>query len=178
MNERKVAGSVLIGYSKFIKKKWGNQGLEELVKEKHLAIDALREGMWYHLDNSKLMLEWISRKSNDKIDYVEECGKYAVQNLGVLNYIVRFMDISSMLNRAPDSYKDAFSSGEIIAKIDKDKKFARMIMRGTAYHEFLCRAWMGCYKGMLEATHTKGTVEKTKCELKGDPHCEYEIRWG
>ena len=40
-----------------------------------------------------------------------------------------------------------------------------------------CEGWIGALEALLELTHSDGRVLKTRCQLKGDSHCEYEITW-
>jgi predicted hydrocarbon binding protein len=98
-----------------------------------------------------------------------------VKDLGVLSYIVRFTNITSLLKRAPESYADAFNYGQL--EVDIKEKSATIKIIDTAVDEYTCPAWIGAFRGMLELTKTNGTVRKTHCQLNGASHCEFIIKW-
>ena len=98
-----------------------------------------------------------------------------VKNLGLLSYIVAFSDVKSLLRKAPQNYAEAFSYGKMEVSLEDKRAVVRMF--DTAEHECSCRTWLGAFKGILERTHTRGTVKETQCQRKGAPHCEYLMEW-
>ena len=85
MEDRKVKGSVLLGYMKFIHKAWGQDGLDELISD--IGIDPdIKEDMLYIDEWSAKILAWIADNKGE--EYIERAGKYAITDLGVLSYIV------------------------------------------------------------------------------------------
>ena len=129
--------------------------------------------MWYPEKRSADILAWIREKKG--IEYVEDCGRYTVKDLGILSYIVRFITIETMLKKAPDSFHDAFNYGQIELEIHDDHAIIKM--KDTAIDENTCPAWVGVFKGMLEMTKTKGTVKEIQCELKGSECCIFRMDW-
>ena len=171
--KKNVQGSVLNGYFKFIKKKWGNDGVYECAEALGIHPDLIKEGKWYDKQLSVDVLGWIG--NNKGIQNVEACGNYTVKDLGILSYIVRFKDITSILNRIPKSYSEAFDYGRVEVDIEKNRATIRMFE--TEPEEYSCIAWTGCFKGMMEMTKTQGTVTESQCQLKEDPHCEFLMEW-
>jgi predicted hydrocarbon binding protein len=173
MNDRKVRGSVINGYLKFVEKTWGKEGLEKCLSDTKLKGIELRDGGKY--PNSMLLevILWISR--NYGMEYVRKAGRHTVKNLGLLAYIVRFTSIETMLGKAKDAYAETYDFGEVSMKISG--KHAIASMKDVSEIPENCEGWIGALEALLEITRTKGTVRKTKCQLKGDPRCEYEVIW-
>ncbi|MDG6220247.1 MAG: hypothetical protein QCI38_02200 [Candidatus Thermoplasmatota archaeon] len=173
MSDLRIRGSVIVGYMQFVKKTWGKAGLEELEKDTNLSIDYFKEGLWYDAEFSNSILAWVRKRGGE--EYLKKAGNYLMKNLGFLAYVVRFMNIKTILARAPASYGDAFKYGSV--NIDIGDNRAVVTMHDTAVDEHACPAWVGALEGMLELTRTKGTVKETKCQRKGAPNCEFIIEW-
>jgi len=174
MSERKVKGAVITGYMKFIKKTWGQEGVDECLAAVGLGGTSISDGKWYDDQLSTDVVAWIADRKGG--DYVEKCGRYTVRDLGLLSYIVRFMDIKSLLRRGPESYAEAFSYGYL--KVEIGEKKAAVRVKGHApFDKHGCKMWLGVLGGMLAMTKTKGRVIETKCENKGSEFCEFEMEW-
>jgi hypothetical protein len=174
MGDKKLRGSVLNGYLKFIKKKWGNQAYLLCVENIGIGQDGFVEGDWYKYEYSEKLLIWLAKEKGK--DQLEALGRFTIQNMGLLSYIVRFMDVKSIIKKSPKTYKDAFNFGRIEVYKLEDKK-AVYRTHDVSQNEYSCIAWGGVCYGFLDATRTKGTVEKTKCIFKGDDYCEYVMEW-
>ncbi|MFH0816652.1 MAG: hypothetical protein V1934_07545 [Methanobacteriota archaeon] len=173
MGEKRVRGSVLIGYLKFIRKSWGEQGAMQVRGVVNFDLDKLKESSWYDITCSSAILGWLKNKKG--WESVETCGNMTVKDLGMLSYIVAFSNVKSILAKAPANYADAFSYGKM--EVDLEDKRAVIRMIDTAEHECSCRTWLGAFKGIMERTHTKGTVKETQCQRRGAPHCVYVMEW-
>ena len=160
---------------KFIKKTWGKDGLKECGTAIGFSHKEIREGKWYEDEVGNRVTEWIADNKGE--EYVERCGNYMIKDLGMLSYIVGFMDVKSILKRAPESYTDALNYGRL--EVDIGESSAVISIKGTApIDKHACLIWLGTFRGVLEITKTKGTVTETKCAKKGAPHCEYLMEWG
>ena len=174
MAEKKLRGSVLNGYLKFIRKKWGSQEFIRCVHHIGVNQEGFKEGDWYEYEYSEKLLFWLAKQKGR--DQLEALGRFTVQNMGLLSYIVRFMDVKSIIKRSPKTYQDAFNFGRIeVFKLEGKKAVYRT--HDVSQNEYSCLAWKGVCYGFLDATRTKGEVEKTKCIFDGDPYCEYIMMW-
>ena len=106
---------------------------------------------------------------------VKQAGKHTVQNLGLLAYIVRFTNMDTMLKKAKGLFADAYSFGEV-NMIPTDHG-ATVTLKDVSQIPEDCVGWEGAFEGMMELTRSKGNIIKTKGQLNGDTHCEYEINW-
>ena len=173
MEDRKVKGSVLLGYMKFVKNTWGQDGLDELIIDIGMSPD-IKESTLYDDDWSTKILAWIAENKGE--EYIESAGKYAITYLGDLSHIVGYLDIKSIMKRGSESYSDAFNEGDFI--VDLKDTGATIIIRGSGVNDkYACKAWVGVFKGMLEITKTKGTVKEIQCERDGVDHCEFMMEW-
>lgn len=173
MEDKKVRGSVVLGYLNFIKRTWGSDGLEECTDSIGLPMKHFEEIQWYNIDILKKIHQWIADEKGEK--YIKRGGNYTVKDLGVLSYIVKFVNIKALLKKAPKSYEDAYNFGSVEIDI-KDKK-AIIKMEDVSFDEYACSGWLGAFEGMLEMTHTWGEVKEVQCQYKGASYCEFEMTW-
>ena len=175
MSERRLKGGVIIGYLDFIKRQWGQKGLDECLNSLNLKANSFKHESFYSDEQDEKILYWIS--STKGMDFVKKAGNHTVKNLGSLAYLVRFVNIKHLLKKAKENYEDTFSFGEISVLCDDFGKRAVVIMKNSNKIEEACIAWEGALEGMMEVTRTKGTVKMTKCQMKGDPYDEFILDW-
>jgi predicted hydrocarbon binding protein len=173
MSKREVRGSVINGYLKFVEKTWGKDGIEKCLVDTELKGLHIKDGVLYSYSMVQGVINWISK--NYGMQYVRKAGNHTVKNLGFLAYLVRFASIETMLGKAKDAYHETYAFGEVEMKISANSAIATM--KDVSETPENCEGWMGAIEAMLELTRTKGTVTKTKCQLKGDDKCEYKIVW-
>ncbi len=173
MKDRHVKGAVLIGYMNFIRDTWGKEDMEEFISASGIEPD-IQEDRWYDDVWTTKTLAWIAENKGE--EHIERSGKYAIMNLGELSHIVKFMDIMSLLKRGSENYKDAYDDGEFIVEQGNNKATIKITGSGVD-DKYACRAWIGVFEGMLEATKNNGTVREVRCERDGAPHCEFIMEW-
>lgn len=167
-------GSVPLGFINYIKKTWGQQGLDQFIADTGMDPKEIKEGQWYDISSSGVVQEWIFKNKGE--EQVVKAGAYTIKNQGLFSYVIRFANIKSILKRAPENHREVFKCGTMEVKIHEDH--ARVIMTDTAADEYSCIAWKGALIGALELTKTKGTVKETQCQYKGGAsHCEFLVEW-
>ncbi len=170
---KKVRGSVLRGFLKYIEKTWGKGGVDEFFEFASLEPDEIKEGEWYDSDILSKIHSWIVENKGKAA--LRRGGAHTVKSLGMLSYIVRFLHIERLLKRAPESYNDAFTYGSVDVKILKNQALIKM--KDVVIDEYTCIAWKGVYEGALEITNTRGAVEFIKTKDMGEDDCSFIIRW-
>ena len=172
--ELKCRGSVPLGFINYISKTWGQEGLEQFIKDTGMNPKNIKEGQWYDISSSGIVQEWIFKNKGE--DQVIKAGTYTIKNQGIFSYIIRFANIKSILKRAPDNYQEVFKCGTM--KVDIHENHAIVTMKDVAVNDYSCIAWKGAWIGALEITKTKGTVNETQCQIKdGASHCEFLVEW-
>ena len=104
MTERRLKGGVIIGYLDFIKRQWGQEGLDQCVGDIKLDADSIMAETFYPSEINDQILRWISREKG--MEFVKKTGNHAVKNLGSLAYLVRFVNIKHLLKKAKENYAD------------------------------------------------------------------------
>jgi hypothetical protein len=172
MPERKVRGSALNPYLRYVKKKWGATGLAEFCRDNKVTEAGFKDGEWYDVAVYQKLMRWFREKKGD--DALRELGRFGVTDLGFLSFIVRFMSIERMLSQPTDkTYGQAFNFGRMETELGKKRAIIRLY--DVSVDENACISWLGSLQGMLDITKTKGTVRETQCQSKGAPHCEYDM---
>ena len=167
-------GSVPLGFINYIKKTWGQEGLDQFINDTGMDPKEIKEGQWYDISTSGNVQEWLFKNKGE--EQVTKAGAYTVKNQGIFSYVIRFANIKSILKRAPENHRDVFKCGTMEVEIHDNH--AKIIMTDTAADEYSCIAWRGAFIGALELTNTKGTVKETQCQLKGGAsHCEFLVEW-
>ena len=175
MSERRLKGGVLLGYLDFIKRQWGQEGVDECINAINIDIKTLKPEKLHPGEMDEEVLKWISKNKGE--EFVKKAGNHTVKNLGSLSYLVKFVNIKHLLKKAKENYEDTFDYGEISVLCDEYGKRAVVIMKDSNIIEESCIAWEGALEGMMEVTRTKGTVKMTKCQMKGDVYDEFILDW-
>lgn len=180
MDKSQVRGSIINGYLRFIKLKWGKRGLEKCLVDIGIyeKLDGcfLKEGMFYpvHIKNS--ILEWIEEKKGEK--YITEGGKKMVDHLGPLSWLLRFDDPLKILENTSKEFHELYTSGDL--KVDGEPgKICIELQKEdhTEYESVNCQAWKGFLHGILDITGKEGEVKKTKCSDRENLHCQFKIEY-
>ncbi len=171
MSEKMAKGAVVNGYLKFVKKKWGIEGMQEAMK--YAGINKLpKDGEWFPADATTKVLKWI--EENKGLNYVVEAGRHASKDLGVFRYIVAsFMSVERFLKRSRETYSLLFNYGEFL--IDHTNNGAIITIKNARHPEPSCYAWEGALRGILEITRTKGSVERIDPDNPED--CKFRMTW-
>jgi hypothetical protein len=168
---KKAKGVVLNGYLKFIKRKWGFQGMEDAMKYAGIE-DMPYDSQWLPVEVFDRVLEWV--KVNKGIGMVTEAARYSAKDLGVFVHLfTSVMSIESLLKRTKETYPTMFNYGDIDINI-KDRK-AEVVLKDVVTTGCECQAWKGGLIGLLELSRNKGTVVELPSENPLD--CRYEIDW-
>ncbi len=170
--ERRTRGSILNGYLKFIKEKYG--GSELKVARADMGIDNLnfKDGQYYQDEIIGNILRWINRNKGE--DAVKEAGRFLLHNLGILSWMIRFSDFQTLVLKFPKNYSEVYAFGN--CEVDaSDPNKIKMTLKDVCYYEEACLAWEGICEEALTITKTQGKVSHTFCENRGEKQCVFTI---
>jgi hypothetical protein len=172
-NERNVKGRALIGYCKYIKKKWGADGLQEFEKSTGINSRDYMEDKWYPATDTEKLIEWIAT-THGPIE-VRNAARSMVTEVGIISFMARAAGMDRVLDKALDETRETLSYGHISVK--KEAWGATVSLNDYCAGPHTYEAWIGIMEGTMQLTKTKGKVEKLSCELKGDKACVYKMTW-
>ena len=169
MDTRKLKGSVPNGYLNYVKRKWGVTGMEDAMKFADISTRP-KDGDWFPMEKSERILEWIAL--NRGMDQVKEAGRYAAMDLGVFKHLfASLMGLNSLLKRSVSNYKLLFNFGEMY--FERTENGYIVVIKEGKVTEYSCLAWEGAIKGLIEITHSRGSVEP----VNGNPEdCTFVIK--
>ena len=153
--DKKVKGTVMIGYRNFVKKKWGIDGLDKAFKERRIDLTDLQDERWYHYQISVDLLDWI--EENHGIDYCRQAGLSVIADAGVITWAARVLGIKRVLERGKDEFLNSLNYGEI--EIKQREKSADITLKDVLTGESDKAAWVGVFQGILKITKKKGDVK-------------------
>jgi len=175
MSEKKVRGSLLNSYTKYIKKKWGGDGLKECAKVIGMNPDDISAKEWYGLELSIKILECVNEKGGQ--EHIEKCGGEVLQDIGAIAYLIKLSDMGTVLKRATtQGYDSSFNFGKCSFQII-DKNNALIKLEDHSESELMCLAWIGSIMGAMKLKKLNGKVTEKQCQLKGAGFCEFEVHW-
>ena len=160
------------GYLKFIKKKWGAEGLAQCEKEVGIEGMEFKDGRYYQDEIIGNVLRWMHREKGR--DAIMEAGGFILHNLGILSWLVRFTDVETLAKKFPKNYSEVYAFGKCKVDISDPAKL-KLILKDVGYYEEACIIWEGVITEAMAMTKTKGRVTHSKCQRLGEPHCEFII---
>jgi len=171
----RCTGRILNGYAKFIRKKWGENGLNGLKEATGIDLTDISNDRWYPDTDARKVLKWLS--SNHGMDICRQAGYYTVAERGAVTYVARIAGLKRVLDSAQKDFQRTLDFGDMVIEHDSDDLY-RVSFTGICFIEETCTAWQGVMEGILKITNTTGTVTKTSRQVKGDDTCTYELRIG
>ena len=169
----KVKGTVIIAYAKFIKKKWGTDGLNDCSKHVGLDLADLQIEKWYPNQYQFDLMEWVNE--NHGIDMVKAAGTFMTTQRGIISIVARMAGIERVMERGVQEIRDSLRGGEV--KVIKGDKTAAIKLKNLSSSPVICVAWEGVFEGVLKLTRTKGKVTETHCQHLGDEYCRFQVDW-
>jgi hypothetical protein len=171
--ERLTRGSVILGYARYIKKKWGKDGLEECQRAIGMPNARITEDGWYPEMVNCRVLHWISDTHGR--EEVFRAAAYTVSGSGIIAFAARMAGIEKVLERGVEDYQRNFKFGEL--RVDMGKGQATITLTDSAIDELDCYSWQGALQGVLDMCKLKGSVEQAECTFKGGKSCVFLMRW-
>ena len=167
--ERMTKGHVIKGYARYIKKKWGNDGVLECQKAIGQEGFNLKDGQWYPEEINQSILHWIYDAHGP--EFVEKAAEFTISERGLIAFAAKIAGIEKILERGVEDYYRSFNYGDI--KIDIGDGRATVTLTNSTVDEIDCLSWKGALKGILVLVNKKGTVEQFECTFKGSDACKY-----
>jgi len=171
--ERLTRGSVIKGYARYIKRKWGQDGVAACQKALGLENFKVSGDKWYPESINTGILHWIA--DNYGREYVEKAAESTVTERGVIAFAARVAGIENVLARGVEDYYRNFNFGEI--KIVKSDGRADIYLIDSPIDELDCLSWQGAFKGILKICKKNGSVREVECVYKGGKACKFEMIW-
>ena len=147
----RIKGRVINGYAKYIRKKWGKEGIEQCNKKVGIDIEACQNEKW--ISNTYLddLLDWINE--NHGPDEVRQAGFSVVAERGVVNFVARLAGFDRVLDHGIEDIKDSLNFGEV--NIKKNGKSAEVALKDITCTPSACHAWQGIFEGTFHITKTE-----------------------
>lgn len=170
---KQAKGQVILGYARFIKKKWGAEGLSECERDMGLKFSDIKDDTWYPEDYNSEIIHWIAEKKG--LEMVFQAGISTVAQSGVIAFAAKIAGIRRVLERGEEDYYRALNFGGI--KVEVGDKSARVALTGTTRDAIECLSWSGVFQGVINITGNKGSVRELQCTHKGADVCIFELTW-
>ena len=170
---RLARGSVIKGYARYIKRKWGTDGVRQCQEDIGEVGFQVKDDAWYPEDVNQKILHWIA--DTHGIEYVEKAAEFTISEIGVIAYAARLAGIKKVLERGVEDYYRNFNYGDIDIQIEDNE--AHISLTDATIDEIDCRSWIGAFNGILKITNKKGEVKKLECCHKDGEACKYIMTW-
>jgi len=173
MEVRKIRGSLVNAYLSFMKKKWGQQGMDEAMEHAGLA-DAPKNADWVELETAYALLDWVADTYGE--EYVMEVGRNVPKHMaGDLKFMfASVIGFERLIKRARKEFSILILKGEG-ASVDVGNKEATIHLRDFRINDRSCLVWKGMLLGLMEITRTPGQVEILESDSEDD--CRFRATW-
>ncbi|MDB4970807.1 MAG: hypothetical protein JWN44_6496 [Myxococcales bacterium] len=179
-----VKGTVLKARLRYVEERGGGTaGLafrEALSAHTRQLIDErIRPNSWYPFGAFVEMCEVIDRQlGKGDLELCHELGRHACDaNLPTLYKIFfRMADVMYVIRRAAAAWRVSYDEGSMTVLGEGDH-LVTMRMEVPTPHRAHCLSVRGWIVRAGELSGAKGVEIEERCRLRGDPHCEFTLRW-
>ncbi len=176
-------GSEILSLARYVKAKYGKEGLEKLEKKMEeigypLHFNEIKPARWYPEAQNNLAM--ITAKEIFGWKDLFELG----YNCPTFSFGVRvFMKLASaekVFQESAKTWKKFVDVGTLEPyKFNEKEKYIILRFKDYRFHPLMCPWYAGFFLkiGEYVIKGEKLTIEETKCIHKGDPYHEYVIKW-
>ncbi len=182
-NELDVRGQLIINIIDYMKIRRGMKGIVELhsrVSERmgeNIGITDILPREWYPHKLFRLFVEEGAKTvGKDLGTFAARVGKFAAENLGIMKFFIKISKPERMAKIAEDGWKKYHKKGRLEVT-DFKEGYAVLRLSDYFYGPYVCEGLRANLQRYLEYTSKEVEVEETKCRSRGDPYCEFTIRW-
>jgi len=169
--EPRVRGRVLNGYMKFIRKKWGNQALEELQVDLGIDLHDVMEEKWYPQAQNLAIQKWVHDTYGPS--HMRKLGFSASTEVGIISHFAWIAGFDRVLDHGIKDFRSVFDFGNI--EVVREDGLVSIRLQDLSDQDFICESWIGAFEGICSLTKTRAVVSHPRCQLKGEEFCEYVI---
>ena len=180
----KVKGTALGARLRYVKERAGDGGYRRLLDALSPATRALVDERilasgWYPFAAFIDLCEVIDRQlGKGDLALCDELGRYGCDaNLPTLYKIFfRLADVLYIVHRAAAAWRVNYDQGSMIV-IDEGDHVVTMRMQVPTPHRAHCLSVRGWIVRAGELSGAQDVRVTESCRLRGDPHCQFELRW-
>ncbi len=159
LRKKEIRGILLNGLLRFVKRKWGIQGLEECKKKNEIGGE-IQDGLFYPISVSFDILEWIYTKKGE--NKVIEAGRYLVNDMGYISWLIDPEGGEETLVQFEDVQNEMFNFNPISIIHNENK--VRFELESFYDTELFYLFTQGIIEGLLERIELEGEMAKRMCD--------------
>lgn len=182
--EGQVKGAVLQTDASYVKKIWGEEGLnkvkEELKKLGHpIEYEKAKALEWFPIGLRVLSLLVIK----DIFDLSEEDIKTMGNIVPKLSFIVKimmkfFVSPKMTVEHGPELWSRHYSTGKLEVEHKEKEKFLTVTLKDVKLDPVICKYLEGYFQRIMQFTVGENVkCQEIKCMFKGDPCHVYRVSW-
>ena len=184
--EGMVRGAVFQTDASYVKRHWGEEGLEKLekkIKELGYSIDYRHSQAmhWYPEGLRAISLLVIKELFGLEMDQIKEMGKEAPKVSFIMKLLARFfMDGERTIRESPKYWAEHHTAGKLtITKLDMKTHKAIARLEEFSLHPVFCKYLEGYFTTVVAFAMRSPSIScsEAKCTFKGDSYHEYHLTW-
>jgi len=183
--EGEARGLMLKGYTNFILKEEGREGLKKLEDAmaelgypiKHREIKATN---FYSIGLDNLLLLSIKKLFNYDDKKFREIGEFQAKSPLIIRLFVKyFISLEKAVKAAPQMWRKYFTVGNMkMVDFDKEKKHVILRLENFRLNLPHCQLIIGFISALIKIiVGSKVICEETKCIFRGDEYHEFLLKW-
>jgi len=168
-----IAGQVLLSFRDFIKKRHGQEGVEQLSSAMDFEIMKITDEREYPANYAVDCMDYIHDAYGP--EELFQMGRFSLQNIGSKRYFTLLLPPEKLLVNLMDSVPKVNS----MVKLDIEylENGAAITVSSSKLKEIHCNYWQGILQGVFDLTKTKGTIESDISKVSTDKKVIFTIKW-
>jgi hypothetical protein len=181
----KVRGQVFLTDIQYVREKKGEEGislLKEKIKEwgKLFDYDKVKTTDWYPIGLRVISLLAIKETFNWGDDKITDMGNSAPKYSFIVRMLMKyFLSPEKTFGESPKYWEKHYSIGRMEPyKYDPVENMYILRLHDFKVHPIMCFYFKGYFTMIGQFVQKwKITTRQTRCVFKGDPYCEYSLKW-
>ena len=171
--ENYVAGQVLLSYKDYIKKQYGQEGINNL--KSALKFDIMQVTVERKYPSSYVFSCMDYIRTTYGQEELFKMGRFSLQNIGAKRYLTRFFTPQKILDRIIESLPKVNYTVKL--NVEYMENGAIVTFLNPELNEYQCIYWHGMLQGVFDMTKTKGTIDVDMSRVITDKIVIYTMKW-
>ena len=156
-----VRGSIIVTLLKYVKKKWGKNGLHEFMTSTSMDPNAYEEIGNYSSDEAMIIMDWIDTTHGRQ--ELQNLGRFTAQDIGLKRYLSLVMSIKFLVKAVKESNDRMMNYGSI--EIEEKNGGFVVTITDIILTDTLLEFWTGIFEGIFIMSRRKGTVTANTSQM-------------
>ena len=168
-----INGQVLLSFRDFIKKRHGQEGVEQLNSALNFEILQITDEREYPASYAVDFMDYVHETYDP--EELFQMGRFSLQNIGAKRYFTLFLPPQKLLDKLIESVPKV--NNMVKLGIEYLENGAVITISSSELKEVQCKYWHGMLQGVFDLTKTKGKIKVDTSKVSTDKIAIYTMDW-